>query len=260
MEQESDGNILKTTYTSLVVLNRIMELGGATSAELAKETNIASSTLHGHLNTLQQLGFVKRYGDRYYIGLKLLEFGEHVKHRGSLHSIAKSQVHKMVSDTQFEADFLIYGNGKLYLLYGEMGAATDPNFQIGSTFYMHSTGIGKAILSEWPRERVEDVIDRHGLQKQTENTITTREYLYKELEQTRQQGFGINDGECMQGYRTIGAVVHDPLGNVVGGLGIGGPTYRVDHGIIEERLVPILFDAVDEFEDRLSDNDSTIYT
>ena len=259
MTQNLDGAILDTTQTSLIVLNRIMELEGATSTELTTDLDIASSTLHAHLNTLRKMGYIVKYGNEYYVGLKLLEFGERAKHREKLHDIATSHVHKMAHDTQFEADFLIYENGRLYLLYGEIGAAKDPNFRIGSTFHMHSTGIGKAILAEWPRDRVEDVIDRHGLPKQTENTITTRQRLYEELERANQRGYGINDEECMEGYRTIGAVVHDPFGNVIGGLGIGGPTYRVDNDVIKETLVPILLDTSEEFENQLDGLDSIIY-
>jgi DNA-binding IclR family transcriptional regulator len=259
MTRDRGGNVLETTHTSLNVLDRIKELEGATSTELTKDLGIASSTLHAHLSTLRELGYVEKHGNEYHVGLKLLKFGEHVKHRGKLHSIAKAHVHKMANDTQFEADFLVNENGKLYLLYGEIGAATDPNFQIGSTFYMHSTGTGKAILSGWPRGRVERVIDKHGLPKQTEETITTRERLYEELDRTREQGYGVNDEECMEGYRTIGAVVHDPLGNVIGGLGIGGPTYRVDDRTIEETMAPILFDAVEEFENQLTEADAMIY-
>ena len=44
------------------------------------------------------------------------------------------------------------------------------------------------MLAEMDHERVEAVIERCGLSRQTENTTTDREALYDELETVRSQG------------------------------------------------------------------------
>jgi len=248
MSHDVNGEVLDTTTTSLEILEALQEMNGPTSTELAEQFDIPTSTLHVHLNTLRKKSYVTREGNRYYPGLKLLKLGEHAKHRGDLYEIATENVHWMAQETKFEADFLLCQNGKMFLLYGEIGAATDPNFQIGREFYMHSTGTGKAILAEWSRDRVDTIIDRWGLPERTENTITTKEQLYEELKQTDTRGFGVNDEECLNGYRTIGTVIHGPLGNAIGGLGIGGPTYRIDDDTLYQQLPSILSDASEKFE------------
>ncbi len=54
---------------------------------------------------------------------------------------------------------------------------------------MHQVAGGKAILAEYSRERVEGIIEQHGLPATTEYTITDPETLFQELEDIRKRGY-----------------------------------------------------------------------
>lgn len=55
----------------------------------------------------------------------------------------------------------------------------DPN--TGHRVHLHNTALGKAILAHYPRERLEAILDRHGMPQTSEETIIDRGGLFEEL-------------------------------------------------------------------------------
>ncbi|RRJ31817.1 IclR family transcriptional regulator domain-containing protein [Halocatena pleomorpha] len=60
------------------------------------------------------------------------------------------------------------------------------------------------MLAAMPDERVDHIIDTHGLPERTVNTITDRDVLHKELATVHEQGYALNDSERIEGMRGIG--------------------------------------------------------
>jgi len=88
-----------------------------------------------------------------------------------------------------------------------------------------------------PRERVDQILNQHGLPQVTENTITDRQELFDELDTVREQGFAIDNEERVDGVWCIGAPIKSE-GNVLGAVSVSGPTNRMkserfDDGIPE---------------------------
>jgi len=50
------------------------------------------------------------------------------------------------------------------------------------------------ILTEYPADRVDEIIDEHGLEEITENKITDRETLRNELNTIRDQNYVTDEG------------------------------------------------------------------
>ena len=61
--------------------------------------------------------------------------------------------------------------------------------EIGQRVDLHSTGVGKALLSQLGSPDFDDLLDRRGLPGRTEHTITSRVRLHAELERIRSAGF-----------------------------------------------------------------------
>lgn len=218
---------VQTTASSIQLLETIKELDGSTVGALAEETGLARSTVHNHLQTLLDAEYVVKENNTYHLGLRLLHLGEYARGRKEEYVLAKKVVQKLAAQTQIEADFNVEEHGRLINLFDSVGHASDPGWEVGTYFFMHSTSAGKAMLAELPEERVDEIIDTHGLPEITEHTISDREGLFAELERIRQRGYAVNNEECFSGYRTIGRTVHYPDGSIFGGLAVGGPTYMI---------------------------------
>ncbi|SFR64881.1 IclR family transcriptional regulator [Halogeometricum limi] len=126
----------------------------------------------------------------------------------------------------------------------------------GARVKIHCTAAGKAMFAHLSDARVEEVIERHGLPAQTDETLTTREELFEELETVRERGYAYDRQEFRNGMRSIGAPILDESGNVLGGLSVAGPTHRLDGDRLETDLPTKLFQSVNVVE--LNYNEPTI--
>jgi DNA-binding IclR family transcriptional regulator len=226
---------VKTTLTSLRIVSEVKRRNGATLADLTDALDPAKSTIHNHLATLTDEGLLVRDGNEYDVGLRFLEFGKYARNRQAFYAIGEREAYRLAEATNEEANFSVVENGYMYPLEYVMGNSdpTDPTIgsqflKVGSKFHMHNSASGKAVLAEYPAERVERIVDTTGLPATTENTITDREALHRELDVIREQEYSVNDEELQAGFRSIASSVTVPDGTVIGGLAIGGPSYRFD--------------------------------
>jgi IclR family acetate operon transcriptional repressor len=254
---------VKTTQTSIQILKHVQDKDGATLSDLAEELGRAKSTVHNHLATLTQEGLLVREQRQYHIGLRCLEFGEYTRNRKQLYRPIKIQVYRLAESTNEEANFAVEENGQMYTIEYVMGDANPSNpeagsqfLNVGSKYRMHGSASGKAILSEYDVESIEQIIDRYGLSATTENTITETEELFEELERIRERGYATNDEELERGYRAIAAPVNGPQNAVIGALSIGGPAYRFK--LSEPELnepSSTLLDAIESVESEIKEMD-----
>lgn len=248
----STGRTLKTTETSISVLESIKRERGASLSDIADEFDMAPSTAHAYLNTLENEGLiVKTAGGEYCIGLRFLDFAQQAKDRDNGFPVAQTVVRELADDTKKEVDFHVEENGRLILIE-RAPAGTIPHPVPHTTYmYLHNTAAGKAILADLPRERVNEIIDRWGLPRETDRTITEKDALLDELDDIHRRGYSINREESLVGYFGVGAVVNKPDGRTFGALTIGGPTYAVTDGSLTEELPDVLFEYVERFEGQL---------
>jgi len=100
--------------------------------------------------------------------------------------------------------------------------------QIGSRYRaLHPTAVGKVFLAYMPEEEFMHIIKERGLNKYTENTITEINTLKKELRKIRLNGYAFDDQEVRLGVRRISAPIFNYSNQLVGTIGIAGPTFRM---------------------------------
>jgi DNA-binding IclR family transcriptional regulator len=121
----------------------------------------------------------------------------------------------------------------LYLSEGENALRFDAH--TGRRFTLHNNALGKAILSEYPRERVEDILDEHGLERKTERTITDRAAFFEELDAIRDRGYARDNEERIEGLRCVAAPITVD-GSVLGSVSVSGPASRIKGERFDETL------------------------
>ena len=242
------GRELTTTATSLRVLGVIKRREGARMSEIASELDLANSTVHAHLTTLRNHELVVKEGNVFHLGIKLFHFGEQARHRKPEYEIVRRHAHELSNRLSEEVAFAITEHGRSVIIFDENNDQAKQGFQVGRYFHMHNSASGKAMLAEWSRERVDEVLDRWGLPQETENTIQSRTGLYEELARTRERGYALNDQEALEGLMAIGMAITNPDGSVLGSLDVSGPPYRLS----EERIVPELRETVTEIEHEIA--------
>jgi len=222
---------IRAVDITLSIVDVLRRRGRARVSELAEELDRSKSTIHEHLQTLERHRLVARDGDAFRLSLSFLEISHDVKTQRYDYSIIKESVDELAAETGEYAQFGSEEHGQLVYVY-RSGGGSDINehFQLAITESLHCTALGKATMAFMAEERVEEILDRHGLERKTENTITDRDAFRAELDRIREQRFAIDDEEFATGLRCVAAPVvenHRYHSEVLGSIGIFGPVSRL---------------------------------
>jgi DNA-binding IclR family transcriptional regulator len=249
MIEQSQKSPIKSARTTLEMLEMIREHQEATLSELTKEFDLSKSSVHNYLSTLQQQGYIIKDGDSYRIALRLLEFGGYARHGEQLYKIGKDKVTELAEETGEMANLLIEENGMgiyLHRAHGAQSVQTDS--YIGQRVHLHSTALGKTILANLPQERVDAIIEEHGLPAMTENTVTDRDKLFEELEQVREEGVAYDDEARVKGLRCVAVPVLNNNDKIEGAISLSGPISRFRGETYHTEIPEMLKDAANVIE------------
>jgi DNA-binding IclR family transcriptional regulator len=120
-----------------------------------------------------------------------------------------------------------YGHG-VYLVCEKGDKAVNLDIYPGVRRSLHLTASGKAILANLPTDRLDEIIEQHGLPAKTAQSITNRKELVEQLEEVRERGFAVDDQEHINGLRCIGAPIQSKSQTVLGAVSISVPVTRMD--------------------------------
>ncbi len=233
MAEETRVRTVKSVENAFEILEYLRDVNEATVSEVAEYSTLSPGSVHTHLTTLKQRGYVVQDDDEYRLGPLLLPLGEHVRNKSRIYRAAEEEVDRLAEETGECAHLVVEHDGRLVTLYetfGENAVGTEYHTRKREEpiSHHHCTAVGKAILSQLDEERVEAIVDRHGMVRRTPQTMATREELFEDLERVREQGYSVNDEEQMVGIRAVGAPVTTSDGDVLGAISVSGPTSRLN--------------------------------
>lgn len=90
----------------------------------------------------------------------------------------------------------------------------------------HATSVGKAWLAALPDHRLNELYGQTELLPITDQTITDRDTLTRELETIRDQGYATSHGESESGVGSIGVAVCNPQGEPRAAMSLALPLDR----------------------------------
>ncbi|MCU4742555.1 IclR family transcriptional regulator [Natronoglomus mannanivorans] len=228
---------VKAAATTFRIIETLHELDGAGVAELADYLDMPKSTVHDHLRTLTEIEYLVQRDGEYHVGVRFLELGGYVRNELKLHRVAAPEIKKLAEDTGEHANLVVEEHGMGIFLNKVKGKdAVQLDTHVGMRVHLHTTATGKAILAFLPEDRLDEIIEQHGLPAVTKNTITDRETLKEELAEIRERGYAIDDEERVEGMRCVAAPLRDSSGYPIGGLSVSGPMSRFNDDVFVEEI------------------------
>lgn len=235
MQRERSSRTVQSVQTTIDIVEHLREVGEAGVTDLAAALDHSKGTIHSHLATLLENEYVVRNGDRYGLSLKFLDFGEYVKSQLEIYDVVAEELDDLAAETGEVAQFATEEHGRAVYLYKAHGnQAVNTASSVSKREYIHCISLGKAMLAQFPEERVDEIVDRHGLPAKTSNTITDRDELAAELQEIRERGYAVDDEEMIEGIRCVAAPITND--GVVGAISISGPSSRMAGERFEETL------------------------
>lgn len=236
MKDDHAGRI-KSVETSYEILEYIRDHEGVGATDVANALSVSKSTAHGHLSTLESLGYLIKTDDEYRIGLQFLELGHHARSRYNLYEAAKSEADQLAQTTGERCQVMVVEDFQgvyIYQTAGEQAVQTDSH--IGSPVELHCTAVGKSYLAHLPEDELEAYLETVGLPARTDHTITDRAEFLAELEQVRERGYALNLEERIEGMRAVGAPILTDSGEILGSISVSVPTTRIEDTVHESEL------------------------
>lgn len=244
--QDEPRTKIKSVDTSLDIVEALTAEGPMTITELAETLDRSPSNVLTHLRTLQERGFAVEENDRYRPGLRYYEIGTKIKQNYPLYVHGTEPADDLAEETGEYVWLMVEEQGRGYYLYktGSDSAVDSGAYTMGSRWHLNATASGKVVLAHMDDDRIDEVLDTHGLVSMTPNTTTDREELKAELETIRAEGIARDREESAVGIRGV-AVPVQGLDGVIGALSVSGPASRMEGEFFEETLPKKLMETAD---------------
>lgn len=223
-----DSRTIAAVDKSCAILDGLHELRGATLTELADHLELSPGTIHPHVVTLHENQLVTKKNGTYYPGFKFLRVGGTRRRENVFYRHAADKIEDLARATDTRVQIYIEEFGMATCI-DQAGSPNSilPLDKMGDQVHLHVIAAGKAMLAELSDDRVEAIVEQHGLPAYTENTIVDEATLYEDLSEVTERGYGINSGEHMKGLSAIGAAITAENGDVIGALSVAFPANKM---------------------------------
>jgi len=218
----------KTTVRTFRIVEAIRDAGRARVTDLATELDLSKGTVHKHLATLEAVNYVVQEGETYRLGLRFLGLGTSVRADLDLYELAYDDLERLADATGEVASVMVPEHGLgVYAVRVSDEGRPDIEIREGESVPLTATAGGKAILSYTPPEERDRIVDRHGLPRLTDQTITDRDELATELRRVRDRRRAHDNGEYRPDQRCVAAPIVGPDGVSIGAVTVSGPADRM---------------------------------
>ena len=202
------------------------ELG---NAEIARMVDLPIGTVSGLVYTLK----INHYLDqdpithKYRLGLKLAERAAVLLDQLDLRKVAAPLLEEL-RDWCGESVNLAIRDGVevVYIerMFGDHSLGI--RSELGRRGTLHSTALGKAILSRLPETERDSLLENYNFSVVTPYTITDREKFMSELALVQQRGFAVDEQENELGGRCVSSPVLDRHNYPIAAISISVPIQR----------------------------------
>jgi DNA-binding IclR family transcriptional regulator len=218
-----------------------------TLSQISRATGLPVATVFRLAGELVEGGFLQRDQSNYYsLGIKLWEMGLLTPVHGRLREIAMPFLLNLQYVTRETVQLAVCdGLDAVYVEKLTSEISVPIQSRIGARIPLHATAVGQVLLAYADSQLIDQIVEM-PLTKYTDNTITTKKNLLRELSNIRDRGYSYSTGEYLTGSVSIAAPVI-VNGKIEAAMGVVNYDERAD---IEECYAAV-FEACQGFSHRL---------
>ncbi|MFE3514108.1 IclR family transcriptional regulator [Streptomyces sp. NPDC059166] len=198
--------VIESLDTGLRLMRLFLTHDTLSVTDAARELDVARSTAHRVLSTLEARGFASRdtSGRGYCAGPELVTLGRPAGYDPAtaarlqpVLAAAAEATGETVSTAALIGDRVIVTDGR------ESPHPVRVALDVGRAHPAHSTAAGKVLLAQLPTEQVCALYPQEELRGVTEHTLRTRTELLAELVRVRSRGHARSAGESAAGLNAV---------------------------------------------------------
>ena len=227
--------LVQTFEKGLQLLEYLVEHKVVSVTSIAKLMGIQKSASYRFLNTLRLHGYVEQdQHNNYILTDKVSKMGNGI--------VPRMEFRHIVSR------FLGKWNGKEIVYEVQSANFEYVQYSVGRTVPAYCSALGKAILAHLPEAALATYIQRTPMEGFTEKTCTTEERLRAELQEVRERGYAIMDGELYLPLKGLAVPLLSGDGRIKYAISATRTQYGPIDSLIEDMLVPLQETAHDIVE------------
>jgi DNA-binding IclR family transcriptional regulator len=201
-------------------------------AEISKKLKYSQSKAYRLVRTLMKYSLLQEdHGTaKYTLGLNALRLGLLAQQQFNISTIARPFMKELSAITK-ETVLLTAVNGTKGIVLDRVESEEPIRyslFQPGAIIPLHCGASSKILMAYLPEEEWDRIVKKEGLKRFATNTITDKNKLKAHLREIRRKRYAFSDQEVDKDVRAIAAPILDGKGELVAGLSVAGPAYRIN--------------------------------
>ncbi|MFN0278875.1 MAG: IclR family transcriptional regulator [Pyrinomonadaceae bacterium] len=233
----------ETTSTAVERALSIVEVvaasrSGLSNSDLSRRLNIPKSSASYVLRVLVRRGYLRRDDDaKYRPGMKIMDLTGHALPQQDVRDVAKPVLAEFLKKSRLpEVHLAVLDNGRAVYIEKAEGEKSfiKMDIWVGHRLPVHTTAIGKVLVSYLPEAEILAILKLHGMEKETKRSINDPQKFLREAARVRKYGFAVDDEENAEGVRCIAAPIFDARGSVVAALGTSSIILQIDEARLPE--------------------------
>ena len=227
--------------------------------ELSGITELPQSTIFRLVYTLEHLGYLVRDKNsrRYQQGTSMLSIGLSVRENLNIRTIALPYVEALSQHVNESAKIAILQASEIMMVIViEAPNKLSLRTPIGHRSPAYCTALGKTLLAFQPDDTRAALLDQIEFTAHTENTITTKQALEADLQETRAQGYARIEEEFVLGMNSLAAPIFDDSGHVGAAVNLSGLLTTHMNAEIEAPLIEAVLECAAQISTALGYRDN----
>jgi len=225
------------------------------AGEVAERLEMSRSTTYRYLQSLRSYGLLEEDEARggFRLGPRVHELARIARKGLGLSEIAVPVMEELRDQTG-EAVLLTRRSGNQVVCIDRVEGLrpTRLSYERGHILPVHAGASAKVLLAFADPAEIDEVLATASLERFTEATVTNPKKLRAQLDQIRDRGYSVSDGEIDGGVRGVAAPILSPDGRVVAGLSVAGLAIRITDAELPGVITAVV-DAAERISKRLAD-------
>lgn len=219
------------------ILDLLAESDGPLAlADLSRLMEVPKSSLHGLCATLTQLRLISRSDSgQMTIGPHVMFWANAILGRSDIAQEFGSVCRESgIMSNETITLSVLDGAHVVYVACHNGSRPLGIQFRIGMRLPAQFTATGKAMLAMMSNDEVEERLRGSWPVKMTPNSVPNMNAFKRELNQTRERNFSIDDGQVRDGMHCFGAPVFDANNRVVAGVAVSMLSHDLSRKSIQQ--------------------------
>lgn len=242
MQNQEDRYVIPSVIRALHILEAFsFEKSTYTNSEIAKKLDLNKSSVTRLLHSLEKARFLWRNKETgaYHLTHKVYQVGRVYIKQVDVHKVSMPILENLTFKCQEVSHLGILDEMQvLYLDWVESSQTVSLPSMSGMKLPAYCTGNGKNFLAHMDEERLSSYFRSTQLIQHTANTITNPEVLREQLKQVKEQGYACDFEESHQDVISVSAPVFNDAGEIVAGISVAGPAFRMTSDVLQNKIIP----------------------